>query len=162
MEPKLTAVEVVGLAIRSEEEASKFYGQISKSVKNELVKARYEHLAREEALHKSLLTSLYKSMTGDEVPPPRIPGEPVVAEGAGEAPASASLEDMLKLAIRREQEATRFYRDAAAQASDPTGRSLLEYLADNERSHEAMLLVELEAYLRDKDWYANNPDIQLV
>ncbi|MBI4711406.1 MAG: hypothetical protein HY767_02970, partial [Candidatus Omnitrophica bacterium] len=46
--------------------------------------------------------------------------------------------------------------------TDVTARRTLEYLADSERGHEMLIKSELEAYLRDRNWYAEKPDVQLV
>ena len=117
MDRGLTAVEVLGLAIRSEEEAAKFYGHLSRRIKNEVVRQRYRHLAQEEIHHKEMLTALYREMTGSDDLPPRIPGEPDTAEG-GSVPevGSASVEELLRIAVQREKEAQDFYREAASRA----------------------------------------------
>ncbi len=73
MDPKLTSLEVIGMAIRSQEVVALFYGSISKMIDNDLVRARYEHLAREEVNHKKMLVALYKKMTGCRKRPPRSP-----------------------------------------------------------------------------------------
>ncbi|HPQ81163.1 MAG TPA: ferritin family protein [bacterium] len=162
MKDDLTLLEVIGLAIRSEEDAAEFYGSISKVINNELVRAKYEALAKEEVGHRQMLVDLYKRMSGEKGAPPRIPGSPATAEG-GKPPFEAdALEDLLSHAISREVEANDFYRKAAARAIDNNSRRTLEYLADIEHGHELMLRSELEAYLRDRDWYAEKPDVQLV
>lgn len=154
MERTLTSLEVVGMAIRSEEDAAKFYGHISRMIENDLVRVKYEQLAKEEAGHRKMLVALYKEMTGTAEHPGRIPGEPETAEG-GAIPEDIadSIEDLLRLAVQREQDAHRFYREAAEKAKDLSGRRILEYLAGVERGHQAMLEKELESYLRDKEWY---------
>ena len=154
MERKLTSLEVIGMAIRSEEDAAKFYGHISTITENDLVRSKYRQLAKEETGHKKVLVNLYAKMTNTKEPPPGIPGEPDTAEG-GAVPdeISGSLEDLLKLAINREHKAKDFYRDAAAKATDPSGERILRYLSDVEYGHELMLKNELEAYLRDTQWY---------
>lgn len=161
MSEELTTVEILGLAIRSEEEAAKFYGDLAKRIKNDLAKAKYEALAREESSHRQLLVNLYRRMTGEKMPP-EITGEPVTAEGGGAHIETEDLERLLQLAIEREQRAGDFYRETSSRMKDANGRRLLQYLADIERGHEVMLASELEAYRRDKNWYADNPDIQLV
>ena len=143
MEPGLTTIEVLGLAVRGEEEAARFYGAMSRRIANDLVRARYEALAREETLHRRMLLALYRRLTGEESGPPPIPGAPATAEGTESRPASDALE-------------------AAELAADPTGRNTLHYLADVERGHETVLRTELAAYRRDAHWYAELPDIQLV
>lgn len=154
MDPSLTTLEIIGMAVRSEEDAAKFYGHIAAMIDNDIVKEKYRNLAREEVSHKKMLEQLYQEMVGKKGAPPRIPGSPVTAEG-GPIPAdiAESLEELLKLAIQREQEAKAFYRRAAGKAVDAAGRRTLEYLASVEGGHEQMLKTEMEAYLRDRDWY---------
>lgn len=158
----LTTIEILGLAIRSEEDAARLYGGMAARIKNDLARARYESLAREEASHRQLLMNLYRRMTGDDGAP-KIPGEPKTAEG-GVAPSveTADLEQLIEFAIGRERDAKNFYSEMACSMTDANARRLLQYLADIERGHEVMLVSELEAYRRDKSWYADNPDIQLV
>lgn len=154
MDRRLTSLEVIGMAIRSEEDAAKFYGHISKMIDNDLVRAKYEHLAREEVNHQRLLVELYRTMSGSRERPSRIPGEPDTAEG-GPVPeeVAESLEALLKLAVEREKRARAFYAKAAEEATDLSGRRILGYLSDVEHGHEMMLKKELESFLRDKDWY---------
>ena len=162
MKEDLTLLEVIGLAIRSEEDAAEFYGSISKVINNELVRAKYEGLAKEEVGHRHMLVELYKKMSGEKGAPPKIPGSPATAEGGKPVFEAEALEDLLHHAISREVEANDFYRKAATRAIDTNSRRTLEYLADIERGHELMLRGELEAYMRDRDWYAEKPDVQLV
>ena len=110
-----------------------------------------------------MLVELYKKMLGDTENPPKIPGEPQTAEG-GVIPKhiSNSLEDLLILAVKREQAATEFYRQAAATATDLSGKRILEYLVHVETGHEMMLKSELEAYRHDKDWYTGETTPEMV
>lgn len=156
-----TLIEAIGLAIRSEEDASALYGRIAGLIKNDLVKAKYLELAKEEGNHRKLLVSLYKTFANEAFPPHKIPGNPVTAEG-GLPKLTSSVEDFLNFAIGREIHAQKFYKDAAKNTSDHSGKRLFEYLANVEHGHEVMLKTELEAYHRDNDWYANNPEIQLL
>jgi rubrerythrin len=160
MKADLTSVEVLGLAIRGEEEAAELYDQMAKMIKNKLARSKYEALAKEESRHKEMLLGLYRRATGEKEAP-RVPGGHRTAEGGFPVPLE-SMEDLLRLAICRQQEAQEFYRRAANQSTDHAARRMLEYLADIEHGHELMLESELAAYLRDRDWYANNPDVQLV
>ncbi|OQA62284.1 MAG: putative trifunctional 2-polyprenylphenol hydroxylase/glutamate synthase subunit beta/ferritin domain-containing protein [bacterium ADurb.Bin270] len=161
MKNDLTAVEVIGMGIRSEQDAAAFYGKVSKKVKNPLVRAKFEQLAREEVGHKAMLVAMYQKITGEKNPP-QIPGEPDTAEKGGVLIDVEDMEELLNFAIFREQESSRFYSEAASFSKDPSGKRTLEYLAGIERAHEAMLAEEKAAFLRDRDWYLNNDDIQLV
>ena len=156
----LTSVEIIGLAIKSEDDAAEFYGAVAKTVKNDLVREKYESLAREEIGHKHVLTELYKKMTG-EMTVPKIKGNYATAE-YGHPISMDNMEELLQFAIARENEAEAYYMNAAKQAIDNNGKRILEYLASIERGHANMLEIELENYLKDKNWYSDNPDIQLV
>lgn len=156
----LTSLETLGLAIRSEEDAAEFYSAVAKLVKNKLVRDKYETLAREEIGHRQILVNLYKKFSGDPQPP-KIKGSPKTAETGFPIMALDSIEDMLNFAIIRENEANKFYRNAAKKTTDITAKRILEYLADIEHGHEIMLKAEFEAYKRDKGWYIDE-DIQLV
>lgn len=73
MDKDLTSIEVIGLAVRSEEDASKFYAHISKLIANPIIKEKYENLAKEEVSHSQILTELYKKMMGSDERPPQNP-----------------------------------------------------------------------------------------
>lgn len=163
MDIDYTAIEAIGLAVKSEEDAAEFYQNVANLVKNDLVRAKYMSLAMEEVGHRLILVNLYKKMTGETTEPPKITSNIPTAEGGGGTPmAVEKFEDILNFAIKREQEAQAFYKKAASKTSDISGKRTFEYLADIERGHELMLKAELEAYRRDKNWYSDNPDIQLV
>ena len=161
MERELTTLEILGLAIRSEEDAAAFYGSLSRRIANEVVRLKYEALAKEEVGHRHILVGLYRQLTGEEAPPP-IPGKPETAEGRGPSVETGEIEELLHLAIEREREACAFYRALSGRMTDANGRRIIEHLADIERGHEIAMRSELEAYLRDRSWYADKPDIQLV
>lgn len=162
MAEKLTSVEVVALAVQSEEDASKFYGAIAKRIKNPMVRMRYEDLAREEVRHRAMLIELYKTMTGDEFSPERVPNSPPLAEAAWPTGETEDLEKLLDLAIQRELGAAEFYEQAADDTADPTGEKALAYLADMERGHAVVLQSELRAYRRDQSWYSDFPDMPMM
>jgi rubrerythrin len=160
MDEGLTVIEIIGLGIRSEDDAAAFYGELAGKIRNGLVRSKYEALSREEAGHGQMLRGLYRRFAGEEAP--HIPGSPAVAEGRGAEIFSRDFEEVLNYAVAREQEAQAFYRGLAKKLAEANARRTVEYLADIERGHELMLKEELEAYRRDRSWYADNPDIQLV
>lgn len=162
MQADLTVIEVIGLAIRSEEDAAAFYAHLAKQINNVLVKAKFLDLAREESGHRKILVDMLAKLTGSKKAPLKIPGNPETAEGGGVPFSTTDIEELLKIAIGREQKANAFYKDASRSALDVNSKRTLEYLATIEYGHEQLLNAELEAYLRDRNWYADNPDVQLV
>jgi len=160
MEKSLTAVEVVGLAIAKEREAQNLYTRMSSEMKNPLVREKFLSLVREERRHEEILSGMYVKMTGEaHAPVPSFSGKAskTIFPGAG-----ATFEELLIFAIDREKDAQRLYLQGADVAKDDSGRRTFNYLADFERGHERILTAELENYRRDKNWYAECPDIMLV
>lgn len=65
----LTGLEVLGVAIRSEVEACRFYIQALKGVQNPILREKLSRLAAEEKRHRQILEERYKRSSGEEVPP---------------------------------------------------------------------------------------------
>jgi len=162
MDKELTSLEILAIAMQSEEEASRFYGHMAGRIGNELVKTRFRHLAEEEAGHRKMLSAFYKRLTGSEEAPPRVTGDIHLAEGEAASDDARSIEDLLQLAIRREESAKEFYRQAAEKATDPSGERMLHYLADVELGHAQLLRRELDAYHRDTGWYTGEASPEMV
>ena len=155
----LTVIEVLGLAVRQEIEAFKRYQLFASRVNNPLVKEKFKSLAREEKAHRELLYSMLQKYTGEEKPP--LPKK--APRFNRKAEEKLTLPEIIQLAIIKEQEAQQFYTDAAKTAKDPTGRRVLEYLADFERGHERILQAEYEAVAKYPQWFEiDGADIMLV
>ena len=158
MNRDLTAIEVVGIAIGKEKLAQELYKRMAGDIRNPLVKEKFLSLSREEHKHEEILTKIYEKMTGDvklrsasfEIRPSDLPKP------------DAALDELFVFAIEREREAQKMYTEAAQISTDESGRRTFQYLANFERGHEILLLAEFEDYKRDKNWYADMPDIQLV
>ncbi len=156
----LTGLEVLGIAIRSEMEACRFYTLAHKEVQNPLLREKLSRLAADEKRHRQILEERYKKSSGE--PSPAIPPKGG-AEGTGRMPKDLSPEEILKIAIQKEQEAARFYLREAQRSMDMSGRFMLEYLADFERNHERTLQAELKALERFPDWFSlRDPMVMLV
>jgi len=156
----LTGLEVLGMAIRSEVEAFRFYTQALKGVQNPILGEKLFRLAAEEKRHRLILEERYKKSTGERVPPlPRKGG----LEGKGKLPKDLSPEEILRTAIRMEQQAAQFYQRESNKATEMSGRFMLEYLADFERNHERSLQAELKALNLFPDWFSlRDPMVLLV
>ena len=156
----LTGLEVLGVAIRSEVEAYRFYTQALKGIQNPILREKLTRLAAEEKRHRQILEERYKKSSGEEVPPlPRKGG----LEGKGKMPKELGPEKTLKIAIQMERQAAQFYQREALRTADMSGRFMLEYLADFERGHERSLQAELKALNRFPDWFSlKDPVVMLV
>lgn len=158
MDRDFTAVEVMGVAIGKERQAQELYKRMADEIKNPLVKEKFLSLSREEQRHEEILTGMYRKMTGEGKA-----SVPKIQFRTDNLPSSdATLEDLFQFAIEREREARKMYTQAAEIAADDSGRRTFQYLADFERGHEILLTAELQDYKKDKNWYAECPDIMLV
>jgi len=150
VDKNLSAVEIVGVAARAEIDAHQFYLEMSKRIRNRLVKERILNLAAEEQRHERILKNLLRKWTGED--DPAIPKEPLfpTKELVND---DMSHEQVLEKAIGLEREAAKRYIEASRMAQDDSGRRQLEYLAEFERTHERILVSELEALRKDEGWF---------
>ena len=146
----LTAIEIVGVATRAEIDAHLFYIEMSKRIKNQIVKERILTLAAEEQRHERILKNLLRQWTGENDPPvPKdslFPLNTLINDGMTHA-------RVLETAIELERAAAKRYIEASRAAQDDSGRRQLEYLAEFERIHERILASELEALKKDEGWF---------
>jgi len=157
--PDLTIIEVLGQAVRQEVEASKLYQMLALMIKNPLVKEKFQSLSNEEKSHREMLYAMLQKYTGEEKPP--LPKE--APRPYEQSEAEMSVPEVLQLAIEKEREAQKFYRDAAKLATDVSGKRILEYLADFERGHERILQTEYDAVAKYPQWFEDDgADIMLV
>lgn len=150
IEKSLSAIEIVGVAARAEIDAHKFYVEMAKRIRNKIVKERILTLAAEEQRHERILKNLLKKWTGEDDPPIPTQGPFKIEEMIG---ADMSHEKVLETAIELERQAAKRYIEASRVARDDSGRRQLEYLSEFERTHERILVSELEALKKDKDWF---------
>jgi rubrerythrin len=156
----LTGLEILGVAIRAEVEAHRFYTQALKKTQNPIIREKLSRMAAEEKRHRQILEERYKRSSGEEYPP--IPQKGGV-EGRGKMPKDLTPEEILKIGIQKEKEAAQFYQREAQKATDMSGRFMLEYLAEFERNHERSLQAELRALNRFPDWFSSrDPMVMLV
>jgi len=146
----LTAVEILGIGARSEEESYKLYRKLAQKVKNKIVKEKLLSLAREEKLHKEMLLKKYNELTGEKFPPIPPRGrerkETINTE-------EIAIKELIQIAISKEREAYKLYSLGASKAKDLSGKCMLEYLAGFEKNHERILKTELEILERFPKWF---------
>jgi rubrerythrin len=141
IEPRMSAPDILGIAVRNELDAAAIYRGLHGRVKNEVLKQKLDFLAREEDRHKVILERLFKD---------RFPGQALQVPGAAgpdpNVPAGEALSvlDLFTLALDKEKQAEEFYRDAKPKIDDPAGRRMLDYLSRVERSHYYMIKSEID------------------
>ncbi len=137
IDPNLTALEIVGIAIRAERDAFDLYSAMAQQVRKPELEQEFRNLAEQEKEHERWLTEYYTAATGDETPPP-VPDVRIKMFGP-EVHDGMSLLQVLDLAVEKEHLAERVYAEAARRAQDPSGRRLLGELVEFEKGHARRL-----------------------
>ncbi|HUI74948.1 MAG TPA: ferritin family protein [Candidatus Acidoferrum sp.] len=134
----LTDREILALAIQSEEEDGRIYGEFADQLRESYpaTAQMFEEMREEEAVHRDRLTGMFRERFGDYIPLIRrenvkgfLQRRPVwLLRPLG-------VKTARKQARVMEMEAVRFYQRAADRTSHAATRELLNKLADEERKH---------------------------
>ena len=136
----LSEKEIVALAISSEEEDGRIYGEFADALRESYPSTAqmFEEMRHEEAGHRDRLIGMFRERFGDHIPLirrenvkgflQRRPTWLIRPLGVNVARRQAKIMEM---------EAARFYGRAAARMTDAPIRELLNKLADEERKHSA-------------------------
>jgi len=137
---QLSVRQLLEMAIRAEMDANKIYSDLSNSLKNPLLKEKFQWLAFEEGKHKESLEKLFHPLLKEEkmVIPDKT--DEALLPAINIAP-SSSLVDILYQAMKAEEAAGDFYLSLAQKISDPQ-QKILKYLSHVEHSHYTMLKSE--------------------
>src|SRR6202163_3436267 len=134
----LTEKEIVALAIASEEEDGRIYGEFADALRESYpaTAKMFEEMREEEVVHRDRLLAMFRERFGDHIPLirrenvkgflQRRPTWLVRPLGVNVARKQAEVMEL---------EASRFYERAIARTTDAPTRELLNKLADEERKH---------------------------
>ena len=136
---QLSEREILALAIGNEEEDGRIYLDVAERLRDDYPGTAkvFAEMADEENEHRRELLELYREKFGEHIPLIRrqdVRGF-INRTSVWQFP-KPSIDDVRKLAESMEQETQRFYRNAAARASDVSIRKLLGDLAQAEAAHE--------------------------
>jgi rubrerythrin len=146
----LTALEVLGVAIKSEVDAASFYAALAARVRNPTLAAKLDLLRQEEVKHRALLQDLYARRFPDvEL---QLPAQPLLP-ALDIPPADLGISELFQLAMKAEQASADFYSREAERATDETSRTMLRYLSSVERSHLHTLETEYDLVSRFPGYY---------
>ena len=133
-------LEVIERAIRFEEDSYKLYTSASRRVKDPGAKAGLAELAAEEKKHKAKLEGMlagnldWAISTGRKAKVKDLKiGDPLEAKPLTE---QSTLQDVLAVAIKREQATGAFYAQMASLVEPGQARDLFELLSKEETKHK--------------------------
>ncbi|MEW6356807.1 MAG: ferritin family protein [Planctomycetota bacterium] len=134
-----TAATILKLAADKENEAHWFYKKAARRVKDPGAKTMLKDLAEEELKHKALLEDFDPARVKDWQPQHiqdlRISDflvDRVISE-------DSSPQEIMIYAMKREDKAKAFYKQAAAGTSDASVRKTFDMLAEEEAKHKLKL-----------------------
>ncbi len=143
IEKEITALEALGIAIRSEIDAQEIYKDMASMCEDELLKDKFLNLQKEEKKHQILLEKMYKKMFPDVeliLPKNQLPAKVSVSEKRKKL----NLKEVLTIALEEEKRSREFYLDCALFVTDLSGKRMFRFLADMEFTHQVLLNAELE------------------
>ena len=147
----LTALEVLGVAIRAEIVAASLYAHMARRVRNTSLVTKLEFLRQEEQKHRKILEDVYARQFPEvEL---QIPVKSIVPTVDAAEVEKLSVPETFQLAMKAEQLSADFYAREADRSVDPAGRTVLRYLSNVERGHYQMLETEYELVSRFPDYY---------
>ncbi|MCJ7579637.1 MAG: ferritin family protein [Candidatus Aminicenantes bacterium] len=137
---QLSVRQLLEMAIRAEIDANRIYSDISNSLKNPLLKEKFQWLAFEEKKHKESLEKLFHTLPGEEKLAIPDKTDEALLPAINITP-SSSLVEILYQAMRAEEAAGDFYLSLAQKINAPQ-QKILKYLSHVEHSHYTMLKSE--------------------
>jgi rubrerythrin len=149
VDPKLTILEAVALAVRSEIESTELYAELADRVRNPEVKKLMRALAADEEKHRESLMALHeKLLAGKEPSIPRQDGRATTME----LPSEPDYLAVVTAARDKEKISEAFYKAAADQVDDEKARMFFLEVAEAERVHAARLQRLVDKLEEDPRW----------
>src|SRR5450631_3762385 len=136
----LTEKEILALAISSEEEDGRIYGEFADGLRDSYpaTAQMFEEMRQEEVVHRDRRMAMFRERFGDHIPLIRREN---VKGFLQRKPTWLTRPLGVNVARRQarvmEMEAARFYGKAVSRITDVSTRELLNKLADEERKHSA-------------------------
>jgi rubrerythrin len=158
---RMNTVDALKLAIERERGASKFYVRAAGMTSDPDGDKMFKWLARQEARHLAGLRQQLKSVQESDrwlewrrrADPLDRSEFPSASEASGAVTAGAGEKEALRSAIKAEQEAIAFYKEAEDTTPDLRGKSMFKRLAWEEEGHLALLEEELEWLTKSRKYF---------
>lgn len=158
-------IEIVKESIKLELAGKGFYERAAEVTEDDLGKAMFTRLAKEEDGHLAVIEKIFTSMAdgeawralADEAMSKQVAApvvdelEAAIARRGGDG-RHANGTAALKIAMEMERKAIRFFEDLVKKAKTPRARELAESLADEERFHYDMLQYQYDNVLNMGFW----------
>src|SRR5271168_514507 len=136
----LSEKEILALAIASEEEDGRIYGEFADALRETYPSTAqmFEEMREEEVVHRDRLFAMFRERFGERIPLIRRENvKGFITRRPSWLIRPLGVNVARRQAREREMEAARFYAKAVTRVTDTSTRELLNKLADEERKHQA-------------------------
>ncbi len=146
-----TFKSIIAFAIENEKEALELYEKVRDLAQKQSAKVMFDELAAEEVKHREF----FEGSTGENVPD--LPLQGVTDLKISDYLVDVSFkpdmgyQDILIMAMKREESAVKLYSDIAAEMTDPKLKKLLEFMAQEEAKHKLRLETEYDENVLAED-----------
>jgi rubrerythrin len=174
METKLCKVALTALdkAMEVERQGKAFYEQAAVRVQDQMGKAVFQTLARDEVEHLRLLQAEHEAIENEQewmeldaakVCEPQGPLKVYPDETSAPMviPEDASDLDALQMAMRFERDGYDAYIRAAEETDDSRGKSVYQFLAKQENSHYVFLQKTYDYLASEGAWYFDEEEFPM-
>jgi len=159
---KDTYLKTINIFIANELEAEKFYRTLAKSISNDRSKKILLRMSAEESGHAVVLEKFKeKSFEDFSFLPPEV--DMALSDTIEQVKISDSLsaEDVLKIAIKKEEAAVKYYKAFSEQIHDPEIKELCQQMINMELLHKNNLENEYLDFIIDIRGILDLPEINL-
>lgn len=151
LDKRLTPLEILGIAIKSEIDAAKVYQNLYDKVRNIDLKKKLEFLKGEEEKHRKVLEELYtKNYPDVEL---KLPEKSLLPEMEIKISENIPVVALFEKAMDAERVSEGFYREAVEKMDNPQAKAILNHLSGMERSHYFILKTEYDMIQTFDDYY---------
>ncbi len=143
--------EIIRCAVRKEVEAATLYGTYANLAENDGVRQMFKELQAEELKHKQILENLKK----EDITRYRLKKLPDLKIGDyiqdEDYDPEMSFQEALLLAIKREENSVKLYRDLSKGTEEPDLKKMFLVLSQEESKHKLKLEAEYDQRVLTED-----------
>ena len=143
--------DIINFAIEKEKEAAELYTKLVEMVQKPNAKTMFKELATEEVKHRKF----FEGLREDQVPdlPLRKVTDLMISNYLVDIELQPDMEyqDILILAMKREESAVNLYKDMASKVAEPKMNKLLQFMSQEEAKHKLRLETEYDKNVLKED-----------
>lgn len=141
--------------MQNENEAKRFYNNLSNKVINEKIKRRLIKFSQEEDRHENSLRKIYFKLFKEDIKPiESFKENPEFSESTQEFGKDVKTIDIVKIALQSEINAIKFYTKMLNEIVDGRDKRVVNSIIKMEKGHHDLLKREYEV-LKKSDYWTN-------